>query len=131
MRESSAVRAEKANSGSARTCIRKCTPVHQILPFERWAHSVWPVKPASNLRAIMRRSLRTIRYQLSGKRKPDYDDVVALLRSEHGFSFLQHVMGDAHPPWWRGIAKVRSLATMRKQIDEQRRRIEQLELEIE
>lgn len=105
--------------------------MHHILPFERWAHTAWPLKPSAQLHAITRKSARTIKYWLAGERAPSYDDLVAILRSEDGFSLLQHLMGEARPKWWRGIAKARSLGAMRRELDAQRRRIEQLELSID
>jgi hypothetical protein len=130
MRESSPAKARKANSQGARSCTKSGTSVHHILPLALWARSVWPLKPVANLRALTGRSIRTTKYQLGG-RDPSYADVVALLRSEHGFSFLQHLMGDATPAWWRGLSRVRSLASLRKQIAEQQRRLAQLELELD
>src|SRR5262245_49883737 len=130
MGESSRGAARAANKRGAQACTPKGTGVHHILPFERWAHSVWPEHHAKQLQRITQRKLRTIKYQLAG-RDPSYADIVAVLQSEHGFSFLQFAMADAKPTWWRGIAKARSLSTMRKQLDEQRRRIEQLELSLD
>jgi hypothetical protein len=131
LRESSAQPAKKANLPSAKPCPSKGTPVHHILPFERWARQVWRQDRAKSLSAIIRRSLRTCKYRIKGTRKPDYDDIAALLRSEYGFSFLEHLMGEASPAWWRGIAKAQSLAATRKQLAEAQRRIAQIELEFD
>jgi hypothetical protein len=92
---------------------------------------LWPVKPANQLRAITGASLRTCKYWLAGRHDPSFADLIALLRSEDGFAVLQHLMADARPAWWRGIVRAKSLSRMRKELEEQRRRIEQLELELD
>jgi hypothetical protein len=130
-RESSAARSKKANPKGARSCPPKGNAVHHMLPFERWARAAWPQDGAKNLGRLIKRSLRTCKYQLAGTRDPSYADVIALLRSEHGFSFLQFMMGDAEPAWWRGIAKARGLASLRKQLADAQRRIAQLEMDFE
>ncbi len=130
MRESLRRAPRKANRPGAQSCTRKGTSVHYILPLERWARAVWPQKPVDNLKAITGRSVRTIKYQLRG-RPLSRDDIVALLRSEHGFSFLQYLMAGADPLWWKGIVRVRSVATLRRQIAEQQKRLAQLEFEID
>lgn len=129
-RESSATLPKKANSGGAKGCTQKGKVLHPILPFERWARSVWPIKPVANLRAVIQRSPRTCKYRLKGL-DPDFADVIALLRSEFGFSFLEYLMADAEPAWWRGFRRASGLAAMRKKLAEAQRRIAQLELELE
>lgn len=131
MAESNSTARVWSNKSGAQSCTRKCTIVHQILPFERWARSIWPTKPVDVLRSLTRRSLRTCKYWIAGAREPSYADLTALLRSEAGFSLLQHLMGEAKPVWWRGVQKARSLSAMRKELDLQRRRIEQLELNLD
>jgi hypothetical protein len=102
--------------------------VHHILPFELFLRAIWPHDRAKNYMRITGAKPSTVKHRISGKRTPDYVEIVAILRSDYGYEFLDHVMGDAKPRWWRGVAKARSLSAMRKQLDEQRRRIEQLEL---
>ena len=76
-------------------------------------------------------STRTADYRVAGDRKPDYEEIVLVLRSEYGFDFLEHVMGDASPKWWKGVRKARGLGDLRRQLAEQQRRIAQLEMALD
>lgn len=120
-----------SNKRGARKCPSKGTNVHHILPFERFLRAIWPHDRAKNYMRITGAKPSTAKHRISGRRDPDYAEIVALLRSEQGYAFLEYAMGDAGPAWWRGIRKTRSLAKMRRELDEQRRRIEQLELSID
>jgi hypothetical protein len=126
---SAAVR--KAKQAGARPCTSKCNPLHQILPFELFLRAVWPTDSVKRIARVTGKSDRTIKYQLAGELPPSFTDAVAILRSEHGFEFLQHVMGDTKPKWWRGVQKARGLGDMRRQLAEQQRRIAQLEMAID
>jgi len=137
MTESSAARARKANLPGAKACTPKgkplhSAPVHKLLPLEQWARQVWPTGGApKNLARLINRSLRTAKYRLTATYPLDLDDVVRILRSDHGYSFLQFVMGDASPAWWRGLGKARGLAAMRRQMAELQRRLAQAELDFD
>lgn len=131
MRGISAARAEKAKAPGAKRCTSKCNTLHQILPFELFLRAVWPVDRTKNYMRLTGKSERAAKYQIAGDSQPSYTDIVAVLRSEHGFDFLQHVMGDARPKWWRGVQKARGLGDMRRQLAEQQRRIAQLEMQID
>lgn len=126
----SAARQRKSNSQGARACPSKGTDVHQILPFELFLRTIWPHDHAKNYMRLTGAKLRTAKYRLAG-RDPDFAEVIAILRSEHGYQFLQHVMGDAHPKWWRGIQHARSLGALRREVAEHNKRIAQLELAID
>ncbi|MEI9804145.1 MAG: hypothetical protein WDN48_06315 [Pseudolabrys sp.] len=130
MAEASAAARKSAKSPSAKLCTSKGKVLHQILPFELFLRTIWPHDRAKNYCRVTGKSLRTAKYKLAGG-VPDFEDAVAILRSEHGFDFLQHVMGEAKPKWWRGVIKARSLGDMRRQLSEQQRRIAQLELAID
>ncbi len=84
-----------------------------------------------NYMRLTGKSERAAKYQIAGESQPSYPDIVAILRSEHGFDFLEHVMGDAVPKWWRGVRKARGLGDMRRQLAEQQRRIAQLEMALD
>lgn len=123
--ESASVR--KAKTPRAQLCPSKGTGVHQILPFELFLQAIWPTDRIKNIQRVTRKSVRAIKYQLAG-RPPGYEDIVAILRSDHGFELLEHVMGDHRPPWWRNVRKARGLGDMRRQLADQQRRIAQLEM---
>lgn len=124
------IRAANANSGRAKPCPPKGNNLHQILPFELFLRRIWPHDTPKLASKFTGKSIRQIKYQLAGQ-SPSFTDAVAFLRSEHGFEFLQHVMGDAQPRWWREVNKARSLGAMRRQLEDQRRRIAQLELAVD
>jgi hypothetical protein len=105
--------------------------VHQFLPFELFLRTIWPHDRAKNYMRLTGTGTRTAKYRLSGKRLPDYAEVVAIIRSEHGFEFIQHVIGEANPKWWRSVQRARSLGALRKEVAEHNKRIAQLELAIE
>jgi len=131
MRSASARRAKSANSPGERSCTSKGNNLHPVLPFELFLRAVWPTDTAKQASRITGRSLRAVKYQLAGQAHPRYEDIVAMLRSEHGFEFLQHVMGEARPKWWRGVQKARGLGDMRRQLQDQQRRIAQLEMALD
>lgn len=105
--------------------------MHHILPFELFLRTIWPHDRAKNYMRITHAKPSTTKHRIAGRRDPDYVEIAKILRSDHGFEFLQHVMGDANPKWWRGVQKARGLGDMRRQLAEQQRRIAQLELSIE
>jgi hypothetical protein len=120
----------KAKIPRAQPCPSKGTGVHQILPFELFLRAVWPSDRIKNIQKVTNRSERAIKYQLAG-RAPGYEDIVKFLRSDYGFEFLEHVMGDAKPNWWSAVQKARGLGDMRRQLNEQQRRIAQLEMAVD
>lgn len=127
MRTESVARAEKANQPRAKNCTPKCNTLHPILPFEQFLRAVWPVDTAKKASRITGKSLRMVKYQLAGS-DPKYRDIVAIIRSEYGYAFLQHVMGNADPAWWRGVQKAKSIGAIRRDVAEQNKRLAQLEL---
>lgn len=108
--------------------------MHQILPFELFLRAVWPPDRSKNRAKLYARitgaKLRTAKYRFSGKRDPDYMEIVAILRSEYGFDFLKHVMGDAAPSWWATVSRARNIGDMRRQQADLHRRIAQLEMQV-
>lgn len=129
--ESESRRARRSNPARAKACTSKGNPLHHILPFELFLRAVWPTDTVKKVGRITGKSERSIKYQLAGELPPSFTDAVAILRSEHGFEFLQHIIGDAKPKWWRGVQKARGLGDMRRQLAEQQRRIAQLEMAID
>lgn len=131
MRAASVARARKSNSPGAKRCTSKCNNLHSILPFELFLRTVWPSDRTKNYMRLTGKSERAAKYQLAGETQPSYSDIVAILRSEHGFDFLKHVMGEATPKWWKSVRKARGLGDMRRQLADQQRRIAQLEMALD
>ena len=134
MGAASAGRAKSANSRGVKSGPSKGQKwpekVHRILPFELFLRQIWPQDRTKKYMHLTACAERTAKRRLSGA-DPDYAEVVAMLRSEHGFEFLEHVMGDASPKWWKGVRKARGLGDMRRQLAEQQRRIAQLEMALD
>lgn len=55
------------------------------------------------------------RYWLKEKYKLSADDLAALLRSDEGFEYLNAIMGDAKPVWWRSFRRGVRRAELRRQ----------------
>lgn len=105
--------------------------MHVILPFELFLRTIWPEDRAKNYMRLTGAKSTTAKHRVSGKRDPDYPEIAFILRSDHGFDLLEHIMGEANPKWWRGVRKARGLGDMRRQLLEQQRRIAQLELSLD
>lgn len=123
--------ARTANKRDAQTCDSTRANVHKILPFELFLREIWPHDRAKNYMRLTGAKSRATQYRLSGERDPLYQEVVAFLRSEHGFDLLRHVMGDAAPKWWRGVRKARSIGDLRRQQAELHRRLAQVEMALD
>lgn len=104
--------------------------VYQILPFELFLRELWPQDRTKNYMRLTGAPQRTAKRRLAGKH-PDYSEVVAILRSEYGFQFLKHLMGDARPHWFSGIERAKHLGDLRRQVAQQQRELAQLEMQIE
>jgi hypothetical protein len=131
VRESSAAVVELAKTPGVRTGTPKRQNVHFILPFEQFLRTIWPADRTKNYMRLTGAKMRTAKRRLAGDGSPDYAELVAVLRSEHGFALLQHVMGDHRPQWWSGVSRAKHLGDLRKQVAEQQRKIAQLEMSIE
>jgi len=105
--------------------------VRQILPFELFLRELWPQDRIKNYMRLTGAGLRTAKRRTAGKHPPDYAEIAAILRSEHGFKFLQHIMGDARPSWFASVTKAKDIGALRRSLAEQQRRISQIEMEIE
>ena len=81
----------------------------------RAARAVWPSKTDMALMAKTKRSDRTCRYWLENKYSLGADDLVLLLRTDEGIQFLEAIMGDAKPIWWRDFKRSVKRAELRRQ----------------
>lgn len=121
----------KANSGTARPCSGSEAPRQTNSIVMRVARSLWPTKTALELARHTEASERLCRYWLANRYSLSADDLAALLRTDHGLSVLEAVMGDARPKWWRRFKRASSLAALRQEQAEHQKKIEQLELELD
>jgi len=110
----------------------KGTKVREFLPFELFLREIWPEDRTKNYMRLTGTKPDTAKLRVSGKRPPPgYDEIVSILRSEHGFKFLQHIMGDARPSWFASVSKAKDLGALRRQLAEQQRRLSQMEMGLE
>lgn len=130
MRTASNIAAGKANStteqlfGKGRTSLRSIDAV--IVAAQR----LWPRKTAAELSVRTGNGVRACEYWLARRSDLSADALAALLRSDAGLEFLEAIIGDAKPTWWRQFARTIEMSRLRKQQDESRKRLERLELDL-
>lgn len=107
----------------------KSLPTNSIVM--RVARGLWPRKTDLELAARTTASDRMARYWLAERYRLSADDLAALLRSDAGLDILEAIMGDAVPAWWRRVKRAASLSALRRAQEEQRQKIEQLELNLD
>ena len=127
------VRAEPdfVKSRPAKCCPPKGNKLRQLLPFELFLRELWPEDRTKNYMRLTGAKVRTAKHRIEGKHPPDYAEIAAILRSEHGFKFLQHIMGDARPSWFASVSKAKDIGALRRQLAEQQRRLTQMEMGLE
>lgn len=113
----------------AKRCTPKGNNLRHILPFELFLREIWPEDRTKNYMRLTGAKLRTAKHRVSGDHPPPgYEEIAAILRSEHGFKFLKHIMGDARPEWFSGIERARDIGVLRRSIAEQQRKLAQFEM---
>jgi hypothetical protein len=73
----------------------------------------------------------TAKLRVRGKRLPDYPEIVAILRSAHGYEWIKHALGEERPEWFTAFERAKSIGETRKLQAQVQRRIAQLEMQIE
>lgn len=119
--------ADFSKTERAKVGTPKCQSVYQILPFELFLREIWPQDRTKNYMRLTGARARTAKRRLAGS-NPDYDEIVAILRSDYGIQFVEHVMGDARPSWFASVKRARNLGDLRKQHADLQRRIAQMEM---
>lgn len=105
--------------------------VRKLLPFELFLRELWPEDRIKNYMRLTGAGFETAKRRTAGKHPPDYEEIAAILRSEHGFKFLRHIMGDARPAWFASVTKAKDIGALRRQVAEQQRRLTQMEMGLE
>lgn len=108
-------------------CSVSGKPLPLISVAMRVARSLWPTKTEQALAHVTQRSERMCRYWLAERYGLSADDLAALLRSEHGFQFLEQLMGDARPAWWAAFRNQVEISELRRRQEDVRARLEALE----
>lgn len=82
------------------------------------ARSLWPTKTASQLVANAGVSERAAKYWLSQKRGFSADALANLLRSDYGLEFLEAIIGDAKPVWWKQFRRQVRAGNLKRELRE-------------
>lgn len=97
----------------------------------RVARTLWPTKTDLALADKTTASDRMCRYWLSNRYSLSADGLAKLLQSDEGFQFLEAIMGDARPVWWKRVKQSAQRAALRRAQNELQKQIEQMELELD
>lgn len=100
MSESSARKADRANSGSAKFCGNRRRALQLNAAVMRKTRDLFPLKTAQYLSDLTGYSVRSCEYWLSERAVIPGDALAALLQSERGREYLVTMMMDSTPRWW-------------------------------
>lgn len=114
-----------ANQVGAGVCPESGTMMRLITA----ARALWPHKPAAELAVRTGYSERMCKYLLARRYSVSVDALADLLRSEDGLVFLEAMMVDAHPVWWKGFKRKVQLAETKRRLNELRRELDRLDQE--
>jgi hypothetical protein len=124
MRNHANAAAGMANGRGANDCKFAATPLHPIDAVMHTARILWPVKTSVNLSIKSGASERACAYWLARKHDMTSEALAALLRSEEGLNFLEAIMGNARPLWWKAFKRRLRRAKLRSDIQELQRELE-------
>lgn len=116
-------------SAPASSCSRNEASLQTNSLVMRAVQAFWPTKTMIELRDTTRASDRMIQYWLANKYALSAGDLAKLLRTEAGLAILENLMAGSRPTWWRRFKRSTRLSALRAAQEQQRREIEQLELE--
>lgn len=88
--------------------------------------AAWPRKTAAHVSYVTGVSERAVQFWLAGETRMKVEHVVALLKTDEGYSILQAIMGDAKPAWWVDTMMAAELRVSRKIQRAEARRTERL-----
>lgn len=127
------LRATVANDKTvrARSYPSAGTKVRKILPFELFLREIWPEDRTKNYMRVTGAKPSTAKLRVRGKRLPDYTEVVAILRSKHGYEWIKHALAGDRPEWFTAFERAKTIGETRKMQAELQRRLAQLEMQIE
>lgn len=112
----------EARFGNSRSMLRSIDAVMRV------AQALWPRKTAAQLAVRAGVSQRACEYWLARKSDLSADALTRLLRSDEGLDFLEAIMADARPEWWRDFKRRTQLGALRREIEERRKTLERLEM---
>lgn len=122
---------DTANSARAKICPPKGNSLHHILPFERFLREIWQTDRMKNYMRLTGAKPSTAKQRVRGKFAPDYSEIVMILRSQHGWEWIKHALGDDRPEWFASVERAKNISETRKAHATLSRRIAQLEMQVE
>jgi hypothetical protein len=130
MQTNVAVTRETTNPERAKNCPSGRNNLHHILPFERFLREIWPADRTKNYMRLTGAKQSTAKQRVRGKFAPDYAEIAAIIRSEHGYEFIKHILGDVRPEWFTAIERAKNIGETRKLHAQLQRRLAQLEMDV-
>jgi hypothetical protein len=105
----------KSNAEAESPCSASGKGLQPIFDMPLILKRIFPVKTACKFAETAQISERMARYHLARRYEISTPTLATLLRSEHGLTILEEIMGDAQPKWWRGFRRQKSLSVLRAQ----------------
>lgn len=130
MRSASATATRKATLRSEARFTRSGSGLHFFRAVPRLAGILWPEKTAAEMALRTKTTERACREILNRNAVFSTGALISLLQSEEGFLFLKEVMGTSKPTWWKWAERAVHLGNMRRELERQRKAIEQYELQL-
>lgn len=106
------------NQGTAEHCGGNRSYLRSIDLILVTIRQLFPEKTAQNLSAISKASQRSCEEWISGRSNLSADAVVNLLRSDHGLEFLEAIVSDARPIWWRQFRRQVRAGNLKRELRE-------------
>jgi hypothetical protein len=82
----------------------------------RVARDLWPKKTAAELAARTQVSQRTAERWLALRTGMSDENIQALVQCDEGLAFLEAIMGDATPEYWRDFKRSARRSNLRRDI---------------
>jgi hypothetical protein len=108
----------------AHTITQPCVLIDALINA---AYELWPRKTAAELALRSGASVRTCERWIGERCGVSADALAELLRSEEGLKFLEAIMADARPVWWKDFKRQIQRAVLHRQQKELKRQIDDLE----
>lgn len=132
MAQSLPVQREFAKPAGVQKCPSTGPKIRKILPFELFLRELWPEErnKAKSYMRLTGATASTAKHRLKGRRKPSYEEIVEILRSEAGYEFLKFALGNVRPEWFTAFERAKNIGEMRRQQQVLSRRLAQVEMGI-
>lgn len=134
MREPSTGRRKKANPRGAVDCTISGSGLHLSRVISAFVRGRWPRKTEAELRLRADIRERQAKALIGGDAAPSGETLASLITSDAGFALIAALMAalpeGERPEWWSRMQRQMALSDARRELEENRRRIERLEAEV-